>query len=82
MSSLIPIPKVCPIMSRAVTHPKSEYDPDEGYVQSDREDYLIEIDCLEEKCALYVENEGYCSLKVQALMLDGIYSRGVGVENE
>ena len=67
--------RLCPIMSRAVTFPIHELNDDGGHIERFREDHLIEIECRQDECAWYIENEGECALKWQALMVMGMYMR-------
>jgi hypothetical protein len=74
MSKIFPS-RICPVMSRAVTYPKGRFDEDEGEVIHDREERLIEIECRQDDCSWYIENDGECAIKYQALMVSGIYER-------
>lgn len=53
-------PRICPIMSRMIQPPRSSTE-------------LLEAECLEERCAFWIKNEGICSYSFAAIMLSGIY---------
>ena len=55
-------------MSRAVTFPRL-VDPNGDEPGIEREDYLIEIQCLQDGCAWWIKSEQACSVKWSTLML-------------
>lgn len=69
--------ELCPVMSRAVTFPAHELSEDGGnkHLVEYHEDHLIEIECRGKACAWYIEMEGFCSIKFQALTLNAIFER-------
>ena len=62
-------PKICPIMSRAVTFSKMVIDNEDGNPNLERNELLIKTECLQEGCAWWIDNEQECSVKWSTLMI-------------
>ena len=71
-------PGICPILSRAVTFPRLQ-DPCGDEPGMVREDYLIETECLQERCSWWLGLDGECGIKILSIMSRGVYEQLRGV---